>query len=121
MISIAENIRNIVHKAYVGEPENVIEIECNDSEGSLARLLTYIMRTGNIGHSFDIVVDPDNKEHKMSFGWDGDGADRIRNIKLDGKKVDFKDYFKKDKSETEKFNKKAQFFNMDPQFLRQKL
>ena len=103
MISIAENIRNIVHKAYVGEPENVIEIECNDSEGSLARLLTYIMRTGNIGHSFDIVVDPDNKEHKMSFGWDGDGSNSIRNIRVNGKKVGFKDFFEKDKERSKKY------------------
>ena len=103
MVSITENIRNIVHKAYVGNPTNIIEVECNDTEGSLVRLLTYIMRTGNIGHSFDIVVDPDNKEHKMSFGWDGDGSDSIRNIRVNGKKVGFKDYFEKDKEHSEKY------------------
>jgi hypothetical protein len=103
MISIAESIRNTARRAYVGDPQNVIEIECNDTEGSLIRLLTYIMRTGNIGHSFDIIVDPDNKEYKMSFGWDGDGADSIRNIKVNGKKVGFKDYFEKDKERSEKY------------------
>lgn len=102
-ISIAQIIRNTVHRAYVGSPANVIEIECNDTEGELARLLTYIMRTGNIGHSFDIVVDPDDKEYGMSFGWDGDGADRIRSIKVNGKKMEFKDYFEKDKEKSEKY------------------
>ncbi len=68
MISISENIRNIVRKAYVGKPKNIIEIECNDTEGELIKFLTYIMEIGNIGHSFDIVVDPDNKEYKKSFG-----------------------------------------------------
>jgi len=116
MKSISKSVRRVI-QAYTGEPNNIIEVECNDTEGELVRLLSYVQRTGNIGHSFDIVVDPDNKEFKMSFGWDGDGADRIRNIKLDGKKVDFKDYFEKDKSETDKYNKKAQFFEMDPQML----
>jgi len=103
---IADVIRNTVHKAYVGNPTNVIEVECNDTEGELARLLTYIMRTGNIGHSFDIVVDPDSKEHKMTFGWDGDGADRIRSIKVDGKKANFKDHFEKDKEKSEKYQER---------------
>jgi len=96
--AIADHIRKIAEK----EPPN-IELWCNDTENSLARLLSYIMYVGNIGHSFDIVVDPDNKEFKMSFGWDGDGADRVRNIKIDGKKVGFKDYFEKDKDKSEKY------------------
>ena len=101
MISVADYIRKIAREA-----PSKIEIECYDS-GKLAKLLTYIKRTGNIGHSFDIVVDPDNKEHKMSFGWDGDGSDSISSIKVNGKKVNFEDHFEKDKSEKymERFKK----------------
>ncbi len=103
-ISIADHIRHIV--AYKGPPQSTIEIECNDTEGSLVKLLAYIMRTGNIGHSFDIVVDPDMKEYRMNFGWDGDGADNIRSIKLNGKKVEFKDFFEKDKEKSEKYTER---------------
>jgi len=109
------SVRRVI-EAYTGKPDNIIEVECNDTEGELARLLTYIQSTGNIGHSFEIVVDPDNSQYKMTFGWDGDGSDRIRQIKLDGKKVDFKDYFEKDKSK-DRFKKKAKFFEMDPEML----
>lgn len=105
--SVAEIIRYTAHKAYVGKPQSTIEIECSDMDGSLIRLLAYIMRTGNLGHSFDIVVDPDMKEHKMNFGWDGDGADSIRGIKLNGKKVNFKDYFEKDKEKSERYKKRS--------------
>lgn len=117
MRSISDSLRELVKKAYVGPPDNIIEIECRDTEGELARLLTYIMRTGNIGHSFDIVVDPDMSDYKMSFGWDGDGADRIRSIKVDGKKIKFEDVFEKDKKKSNGFKRKAQFFDMDPQML----
>lgn len=109
------SIRRVI-QAYTGKPANLIEVECNDTEGELARLLTYIKATGNIGHSFEIVVDPDDSQYKMNFGWDGDGADRIRNIKLDGKKVDFKDFFERDKK-LDRIKKKAKFFEMDPEML----
>jgi len=111
-----ESIRRVI-EAYTGKSDNLIEIECNDTEGELVRLLTYIQRSGNIGHSFDIIVDPDNSAYRMRFNWDGDGADRIRNIKLDGKKIDFKDFFKRDESKEDRFKKRALYFEMDPEML----
>lgn len=117
MKSISKSIRKVI-LTYTGKSDNIIEVECNDTESELVRLLAYIQSIGNIGHSFEIVVDPDDSQYKMNFGWDGDGSDRIRNIKLDGKKVNFKDYFEKDKSK-DRFKKKARFFEMDPEmFLR---
>lgn len=59
----------------------IYTITCNDPDKRLKSLLDYIQKTGNIGHSFDIVVDPDNKETTKKFGWDGDGADSIKDIK----------------------------------------
>lgn len=55
-------------------------IKCVDSENSLLELLKYIKANGNGGHSFEIVVDPDSKDNKKSFFWDGDGPDRITEI-----------------------------------------
>lgn len=53
---------------------------CNDSEGTLKRLIEAIGKHGNGGHSYEIVLDPDYKEKKESFFWDGDGSDRIESI-----------------------------------------
>ena len=55
-------------------------VECIDSDGRLKDLLTYIGENGNGGHSFDIVVDPGDKENERHFFWDGDGADRINAV-----------------------------------------
>ena len=44
---------------------------------------------GGFGHSFQIEVDPESADYKQTFGWDGDGADRIDDIKIDGKKAEF--------------------------------
>lgn len=43
-------------------------------------MLEYIATNGNTGHSFEIVVDPDLKENRKIFGWDGDGSDMIKSI-----------------------------------------
>ena len=53
---------------------------CNDSEGTLKRLIEAIGKHGNGGHSYEIVIDPDYEKEKESFFWDGDGSDRIESI-----------------------------------------
>lgn len=53
---------------------------CKDSEGTLRRLIEAIGKHGNGGHSYDIVIDPDRKEEKETFFWDGDGSDRVNEI-----------------------------------------
>lgn len=62
-------------KEYIG-----YEVLCRDSEGSLKELIEYIKETGNTGHSFEIIVDPESEGEKKFF-WDGDGADMISEIK----------------------------------------
>lgn len=58
-----------------------IEIIVRDRENNLEELLNYIKDTGNVGHSFSIIVDPDSSTKKR-FGWDGDGHDYIKSIKV---------------------------------------
>ncbi|MFW6047483.1 MAG: hypothetical protein ACOCP4_06850 [Candidatus Woesearchaeota archaeon] len=58
-------------KKYLNEEEQEfkeIELKVRDREGTLEELLNYIKDIGNIGHSFEIVVDPDNSEYKKTFG-----------------------------------------------------
>jgi len=72
-----------VNKTFSSKDEmDLITIECNDTEGSLLKLLKCIQECGNAGHSFTIVVDPEEIENldKRKFGWDGDGSDKIMNI-----------------------------------------
>ena len=65
-----------------------IKIITNDAGAeALVPLIAYIGDIGNVGHSFSIIVDPDMVENKKTFGWDGDGADRIDEIYVSGKKL----------------------------------
>lgn len=57
-----------------------ITIETRDSEGQLAKLLDDIKKTAALGHTFDVIVDPD-AETPRSYEIDGDGAFAISNIK----------------------------------------
>jgi hypothetical protein len=67
------------------DTDMVYTITCHDDEGALKKLLEYIKEIGNGGHSFKIVVDPENKETMKEFGWDGDGSDKIESIKAEKK------------------------------------
>jgi len=71
-----------LYKLYESRTVKTITITAYDQDGELEDLLNYIKSTGNIGHSFDIVVDPDTKDYTKRFGWDGDGGDSIRTIKV---------------------------------------
>lgn len=70
----------IVNESISGSVK-VITVKCKDSDNTLEDLLNYIKSNGNTGHSFDIVVDPDD-ERGRRFNWDGDGSDSIRDIKV---------------------------------------
>lgn len=65
-----------------------IEMSGRGDGEHLAMMLRYIQLIGGWGHSFDIVVDPDNSEYSEKFGWDGDGADKIGTILLNGKELE---------------------------------
>lgn len=60
-----------------------IVIRCRDYDNSLKDLLNYIKKIGNTGHSFNIIVDPDTKDCRKSFSWDGDGSDYIKDISVE--------------------------------------
>ena len=64
--------------------KKVITLEVVDQDNKLENLLAYIRNIGNVGHSFNILVDPDNSDTKKNFGWDGDGSDRIFEITVNG-------------------------------------
>lgn len=74
--------------AYKYDPykHDTIEIVCTKSaaEEVLIPLLKHIATIGNYGHSFNIEVDPDNKDSYESFSYDGDGSHSIGDIKLNG-------------------------------------
>lgn len=61
-----------------------IEILVKGDEGQMAKMLEYIRSTAVVGHSFEIVVDPDSRETKRSFYADGDGSFFIKHVKVDG-------------------------------------
>lgn len=65
-----------------------ITIKCTKSsaEECILSLIERLKRWGNPGHSFEIVVEPDQtKENgKRNFFFDGDGSHKIHEIKIDG-------------------------------------
>ena len=69
--------------------EELIEltIKLRDPDYQLIRLIEYIGRVSAPGHSFEVVVDPDMRENRKSFGIDGDGSFYIDEFKMNGKKV----------------------------------
>lgn len=62
----------------------IYEVRCKDGEGTLKEILECIKSVGNTGHSFDVIVDPEQKEglSDRKFMWDGDGSDYIESIEL---------------------------------------
>lgn len=68
----------------VNRADSTIQIDVEDDEDQLRKLLAYIKKNSETGHSFGVVVDPDDKELTKKFYIDGDGAFRIREIKVDG-------------------------------------
>lgn len=60
--------------------EKKIELTVKDPDKKLERLLNCIKDKGNVGHSFSIIVDPEDEEEKHY--WDGDGLDYIKDIKV---------------------------------------
>lgn len=73
------------------EDLNEIKILLRDPDNQLVKMIDYIMHTANIGHSFEVVVDPDLREYKKSFYMDGDGSFFIKEVRKNNKKVKVKD------------------------------
>ena len=62
-------------------------IKLRDYDDQLFKLIDYIMHTANVGHSFEVVVDPDMREHRKTFYMDGDGSFYIKEVKKNGNKM----------------------------------
>ncbi|MGD2072521.1 MAG: hypothetical protein PVG65_03435 [Candidatus Thorarchaeota archaeon] len=71
-----KNIQERMDESYI------ITIECTPqaADETLIPLLNYLKDVAAVGHSFPIIVDPNDKEYKKEFGMDGDGAAHIRSI-----------------------------------------
>lgn len=54
---------------------------CADPDGVIYSLLDEIRKRTVIGHSFDVVVDKDDKDEVTVF-IDGDGSDKIHSIEV---------------------------------------
>jgi len=78
-----------VKSAAKEEREMVAKFSGNgDGAKSMADMLAYIGKTGGIGHSFEVVVDPGDPDYEKKFGFDGDGSDRVLSVELDGQRVE---------------------------------
>jgi hypothetical protein len=72
-----------------------IKILLRDYDDQLFKLIDYIMHTANVGHSFEVVVDPDMREHRKTFYMDGDGSFYIKEVKKNNEKLNkLKEYLR---------------------------
>lgn len=76
MIRILENINE---DKTIDKKEKIIHIKVNDSEKQLAELLADIKNTASMGHTFDVIVDPDCDKPR-TYEMDGDGSFKIKDI-----------------------------------------
>ena len=75
------------------DEDGYTEISCRvrgDGLWSVLKLLRHLQINGNIGHSHEVISDPDRtyKDGKLSVGWDGDGSDGIADLKVNGEELD---------------------------------
>ena len=68
-----------------------IKVLLRDPDNQLVKMIDYIMHNANIGHSFETIVDPDDRERNKKFFMDGDGSFYIQEVIYNGKKVKVKD------------------------------
>lgn len=60
-----------------------IHLVVSDSEGSIRKLIETIQDYTQMGHSFEVVVDPGDSDYEKSFYIDGDGSDKIEDIDIE--------------------------------------
>lgn len=77
--------------AFSGKNLDEITIKVRDPDNQLVKMIDHIMHSANIGHSFEVIVDPDLRERTKKFYMDGDGSFYIKEVKKNGKKVNVKD------------------------------
>lgn len=72
-----------------------IYIEVRDPEDQLIKLIDHIRRASSPGHSFEVIVDPNDKEYRKSFFIDGDGAFFISKLEKDKKTFKLEEVLKR--------------------------
>ncbi len=65
----------------------LVEVEVRDPDNVFIEMLRYIGGAANVGHSFDVIVDPDDPEGREKFFIDGDGSFYLKKIKVNGNKI----------------------------------
>ena len=60
-----------------------IHLVVSDSEGSIRKLIETIQDYTQMGHSFEVVVDPGDSDYEKSFYIDGDVSDKIEDIDIE--------------------------------------
>lgn len=59
----------------------------------LVKLIAGVGRLGNVGHSYEIVLDPDaDPTYTIKCGWDGDGSDHIFEITRDDETLESSEF-----------------------------
>jgi hypothetical protein len=57
-------------------------ITVNDEESQLQKMIEFIKKNSDPGHSFEAIVDPEDSEANQKFFFDGDGAFHIIEIEI---------------------------------------
>jgi hypothetical protein len=79
------------------DEDGYVQVSCRvkgDGLWSVLKVLRHFQYNGMIGHSYSSILDTDSSENRMSVGWDGDGADQIDDITVNGKPLDTKQFDK---------------------------
>ncbi len=64
-----------------------IVIRLRDPEKQMSKFLKAAKTAANIGHSYPVTIDGDDKEYKQDFYFDGDGPFYIKDIKINGEEL----------------------------------
>ena len=66
------------------ETDTIIVKVRKGSGENMKNIIECIKGCGNGGHSYSIVIDPNEKEglSDRTFGWDGDGSDYVESVEL---------------------------------------
>lgn len=83
------DILNIIRESIENEKSETLENKIitfevrNDYDGDIEDLIRTIETASKVGHSFEIIVDPNDKEYEKKFYIDGDGGTNIMNVKIE--------------------------------------
>ena len=78
--------QRVVHRYAALEPHKIeIEVYGPDAKNAALAVLKFLRYMGDVGSSRALRTDENEKT--ITF-WDGDGADTIRSIRLDGEEVE---------------------------------